>query len=74
MKRPPLSLGDSLTIDVRKPHVTAVCPCGGEFTAGESTDGVPFAIHSLPTCPKFVELGVAEFMRWARLHGARTLS
>lgn len=67
-------VGDSLTLDVSKPHVTASCPCGGQFTAGEGTDGTAFVLHSMPPCKKYLQLDVITFLTWARTHGARTLS
>lgn len=66
--------GDSLTLDPSKPHVTAVCPCGGQYMAGESTSGVCFVLHSMPPCDAYIALEVTPFLRWARAHGARTLS
>jgi hypothetical protein len=66
--------GDTLTLNVHQPHVTATCPCGGQFTAGECTNGEGMTVHSIPPCEKYLALDVIAFLQWARRNGARTLS
>ena len=65
----------SFTLDTAKPHVTALCPfCKGQYTAGETTEGVPVILHTLPHCNEFQVMGVVEFMRKAREAGAITIT
>lgn len=56
------------------------CPfCDGIYMAGECTDegateGEPGVMHSEPPCEKFERLEPGNFLRQARLAGARTMS
>jgi hypothetical protein len=62
--------GDSVFLDTNKPHVTAQCPCGGQYTAGSLSNGDAAVLHSIPYCENFDKLEPIEFMRVSRLGGA----
>ena len=58
-------------------HGRARCPfCDGEYEVGtllqpgESLDKRPGLTHTMPPCEKFIQEGVIEFLRAARLAGA----
>jgi len=64
---------EGLDVDHARPNATAVCPfCGGRYVAGyRKASGVGFVVHSLPWCDRYTVTPPLEFLRVARLNGAR---
>lgn len=50
--------------------IKGICPCGGEFTAGQVAEGehqgAPVVLHDKPLCAKFEELEPDEFLTYVR--------
>ena len=67
------------TVEEMTISVTASCPfCKHERTysagyLGDEETGKPLIIHAEPHCQRFKDLGVLEFLRAARLAGARAV-
>jgi hypothetical protein len=56
-------------------HGRARCPfCAGEYEVGTLTDGRAGLTHTMPPCENFVRLGVIEYLRAARLAGAKWIT
>jgi hypothetical protein len=64
----------TVTLDTREPWLRARCPCGGEYTAGMTTDGDALLIHTIPYCRLFERAASADFLREARESGAEILA
>lgn len=64
----------TLELDTNKPHVTARCPCGGQYTAGESKCGEAFVLHTMPPCDNYMKMNVLDFLKSSRLNGAKPIS
>lgn len=65
---------EAMDLDPKRPSVKAICPfCGGEYAAGYSAKDPTAAsfYHSIPRCEQALTLHPVEFLRRARLAGAR---
>ena len=60
--------GETTIVDA----VEFVCRCGGKATVGfEGTpEGRPCVFHTMPACPKFVDLEPTEYLEWNRMGDA----
>lgn len=49
--------------------VAVRCPCGKTVAFGHDELGTPVALHELPACQKYHELGLVEYLVYVRKSG-----